>query len=108
MSDSAAYDQYATAADLYDGVPQYRERTDVAFFVDAAMAAGSPILEIGCGTGRVLIPTRLRETATMNGDVDVLGQFSWLDIWNHDRFLAKLQRDPFTDDDARALSEFGL
>ena len=29
MSDSAAYDQYTTAADLYDGVPQYRERTDV-------------------------------------------------------------------------------
>jgi SAM-dependent methyltransferase len=57
MSDSAAYDQYATAADLYDGVPPYRERTDVAFFVDAATAAGSPILEIGCGTGRVLLPT---------------------------------------------------
>jgi SAM-dependent methyltransferase len=57
MRDSAAYDQYATAADLYDVVPQYRERTDVAFFVDAAAAAGSPILEIGCGTGRVLIPT---------------------------------------------------
>jgi SAM-dependent methyltransferase len=54
---SARDDQYATAADLYDDVPPYRERTDVAFFVDAATAAGSPILEIGCGTGRVLIPT---------------------------------------------------
>ncbi len=57
MSDSAADDQYATAADLYDGVPQYRERADVAFLVEAATAAVSPILEIGCGTGRVLIPT---------------------------------------------------
>ena len=58
--------------------------------------------------GRVLIPVRLRESATMSGEVDVLGQYSYLDVWNHDRFLAKLQRDPYTDDDARALSEFGL
>lgn len=58
--------------------------------------------------GRVLIPVRLRESATMTGDVDVLGQFNCLDVWNHDRFLAKLQREPYTDDDARALSEFGI
>jgi len=50
--------------------------------------------------GRVLIP--------MAGDVDVLGQVRYLDVWNHDRFLTKLQREPYTDDDARALSEFGI
>ncbi len=58
--------------------------------------------------GRVLVPARLRDTALMNGDVDVLGQYNYLDVWNHDRFQAKLQREPFTDDDARALSEFGI
>jgi transcriptional regulator MraZ len=58
--------------------------------------------------GRVLIPVRLREAATMAGDVDVLGQYNYLDVWNHDRFLTKLQREPYTDDDARALSEFGV
>ena len=58
--------------------------------------------------GRVLIPARLRETATMSGDVDVLGVYDYLDVWNHDRFMAKLQREPFTDDDARALSEYGI
>ena len=58
--------------------------------------------------GRVLVPARLRDTATINGDVDVLGQYSYLDVWNHDRFLTKLQRDPFTDEDARALAEFGI
>ena len=58
--------------------------------------------------GRVLIPVRLRETATMSGDVDVLGQYDYLEVWNHDRFLTKLQRDPYTDEDARALSEFGI
>jgi MraZ protein len=58
--------------------------------------------------GRVLIPVRLRDAATMAGDVDVLGQFNYLDVWNHDRFLTKLQRDAYTDEDARALSEFGI
>jgi MraZ protein len=58
--------------------------------------------------GRVLIPTRLRDSATMIGDVDVLGQYNWLDVWNHERFLTKIQREPYTDDDARALSEFGI
>jgi len=58
--------------------------------------------------GRVIIPQRLREAATMNGDVDVLGQVNYLEVWNHDRLIANMQRDPFTDDDARALSEFGV
>jgi len=58
--------------------------------------------------GRVLIPGRLRDAAGMTGDVDVLGQLSYLEVWNHDRLLAKLNREPFTDDDARALAEFGI
>ena len=58
--------------------------------------------------GRVLIPLRLREAATMNGEVDVLGQVDFLDVWNHERLTTKMQREPYTDDDARALSEFGI
>jgi MraZ protein len=58
--------------------------------------------------GRVLIPLRLREAATMNGEVDVLGQVNVLDVWNHERLTTRMQREPYTDDDARALSEFGI
>jgi transcriptional regulator MraZ len=58
--------------------------------------------------GRVLIPARLRETAGIAGDIDVLGQVNFLDAWNHDRLASKLQREPFTDDDARALAEYGI
>jgi len=50
-------DEYGLVADLYDHVGVYRNRPDVGFFVDAARNAGSPVLEVGCGTGRVLIPT---------------------------------------------------
>ena len=58
--------------------------------------------------GRLLLHGRLRESAGMSGDVDVFGQYAYLDVWNHERFVAKLQREPYTDDDARALSEFGI
>jgi len=58
--------------------------------------------------GRVLIHARLRESAGMTGEVDVFGQYDHLEVWNHERFVTKLASDPFTDDDARALAEFGI
>jgi MraZ protein len=58
--------------------------------------------------GRVLIPGRLREAAGVTGEVDVLGQMTYLDVWSHERFVEKLKREPFTDDDARALADFGI
>jgi len=57
MSLSGGYDEYALIAELYDHVVPYRDRPDITFFVEAARNAGSPVLEVGCGTGRVLIPT---------------------------------------------------
>ena len=58
--------------------------------------------------GRVSIHPRLRESASMTGEVDVFGQYEYLDVWNHDRFIAKLQREPYSEEDARALAEFGI
>jgi MraZ protein len=58
--------------------------------------------------GRVVIHSRLRDSAGMTGEVDVFGQYEWLDVWSHERFVGKMQREPFTDDDARALAEFGI
>jgi MraZ protein len=58
--------------------------------------------------GRVLIPARLRESAGMSGEVDVLGHVDFLEVWNHERFVERLKRDPFTDDHAKTLAEFGI
>ena len=58
--------------------------------------------------GRVSIHTRLRESASMVGEVDVFGLYDYLEVWNHDRFLARLERVPYTDDDARALADYGI
>jgi SAM-dependent methyltransferase len=55
--DTGGYQSNPFVAQIYDQVIPYRDRPDVGFFVDAAIESGSPVLEIGCGTGRVLLPT---------------------------------------------------
>lgn len=46
---------YDAWADVYDSVYSY-VRDDIPFYVEEALAAGGPVLELGCGTGRVTIP----------------------------------------------------
>jgi MraZ protein len=58
--------------------------------------------------GRVLIPQVLRERARMDGEVAVLGQLKYLEVWNDELFQEKRLAAPFTDDDLRLLSELGL
>jgi SAM-dependent methyltransferase len=49
---SALYDSFI--ADYYDESPIVKGRTqDVAYYCDAAREFGDPILELGCGTGRI-------------------------------------------------------
>ncbi|MBM3778763.1 MAG: class I SAM-dependent methyltransferase [Acidimicrobiia bacterium] len=57
MSESGCSDEYAGIAELYDYVGPYAARPDITFYVDAAREAGGPVLEVGCGSGRVLVPT---------------------------------------------------
>lgn len=50
-------DSYHVAAKYYDGAyGAMRDLTDAPFYLDLAKESGGPVLEIGCGTGRVLLP----------------------------------------------------
>lgn len=50
-------DDYQGTAQYYDHVGLYVSRQDVQFWVDEAQTSGGPALELGCGTGRILMPT---------------------------------------------------
>jgi SAM-dependent methyltransferase len=49
-------DPYAWEADLYDLTTAGVSEQDVPFYTALAADAGGPVLELGCGTGRVLVP----------------------------------------------------
>jgi MraZ protein len=53
--------------------------------------------------GRLLIPIVLRETAHIEGEVDVLGYSKYLEVWNHTSFLKNLKRSSATAQDEVAL-----
>jgi MraZ protein len=60
------------------------------------------------GQGRILIPSILRESAEMKGEVDVQGNLTYLQVWNHARFLEELNRTPVTAEDIKAFDELGV
>src|SRR5271163_1560100 len=60
------------------------------------------------GQGRILIPPVLRESAEMKGEVDVQGQLTYLEVWNHARFLDQMKRNPITAEDEKVLDELGI
>lgn len=86
-SQSGGYQEYAFIADLYDHVVPYRDHHDVAFYVDAAQQAGSPVLELGCSTGRVLIPTA-------RAGIDIVG----VDLSSHMLEICRMRLQQESDD----------
>jgi SAM-dependent methyltransferase len=51
----AAFDPYAEIAELYD-LEHDDFRDDLPFYLNSIAAVGDPVLELGCGSGRVLRP----------------------------------------------------
>ena len=51
-----SYDAIPDFGALYDAVPVYGTRGDVAYYAEEASRTDGRVLEIGCGTGRVLFP----------------------------------------------------
>ena len=72
-------------AEVYDQIPIYRTRQDVDFYVEEARQAGGEVLELGSGTGRILLPVARAGVAITGLDeaAAALG-----------RCRAKLEREP--------------
>lgn len=59
--------------------------------------------------GRILIHPLLRAASELVGEVMVMGKVEYLDVWEADKFRAsRLVSQPYTDDDAAVLSQYGI
>ena len=60
------------------------------------------------GQGRLLIPSVLRESANIKGEVAVLGKLTILEVRNAEDFKKEMEAQPFTPEDAETLGKFGI
>ena len=58
--------------------------------------------------GRVLIHPLLRKSAAVVGDVVVLGYWSYLEVWELEKFQQRLLSDPYTEEDETAIAGLGI
>ncbi len=58
--------------------------------------------------GRILVHPLLRSNAELIGNVAVLGYLHYLEVWELDKFKARIDSQTFTDDDAASLAELGI
>jgi len=58
--------------------------------------------------GRILVHPLLRSSAELIGNVAVLGYLHYLEVWELDKFKARIDGQPFTDDEAASLAELGI
>jgi MraZ protein len=58
--------------------------------------------------GRILVHPLLRSSAELLGEVTVLGYLQYLEVWELDRFKARMDSNPYTEEDAASLSRLGI
>ncbi|HUI41984.1 MAG TPA: division/cell wall cluster transcriptional repressor MraZ [Terriglobia bacterium] len=58
--------------------------------------------------GRILIPAQLRESASVTGEVVVVGYPERLDVCKRESFAKRMEEEPITAADEQAWSNFGL
>ena len=58
--------------------------------------------------GRVLIHPLLRKSATVVGDVAVMGYLTHLEVWELDQFKERLLTNPYTEEDEAAIARLGI
>ena len=58
--------------------------------------------------GRVLVPQLLRDAAEIRGEVAVMGNLTFLEVRNIEALRKEMEKNPFTDEDKKTLSELGI
>jgi MraZ protein len=58
--------------------------------------------------GRIVIPPMLRSQAGLLGEVLVVGELNYLEVWSADTFRARMNAQPWTDEDAEKIARLGV
>jgi len=58
--------------------------------------------------GRLLIPQLIRENAEIKGEVEVLGNLTYLEVRNMEAFRQEIKSESFTPEDEKTLDELGI
>ena len=59
VSRYGGYEEQDFIAGFYDSIYEHRVTWDIEFYIEYSKKAGGRTLELGCGTGRILIPVAL-------------------------------------------------
>ncbi|HWG51082.1 MAG TPA: division/cell wall cluster transcriptional repressor MraZ [Candidatus Acidoferrales bacterium] len=60
------------------------------------------------GQGRVLIPSLLRDSAGIKGEVAVVGNLTYLEVQSIEAYRKDIEENPFTAEDEKTLDELGI
>jgi MraZ protein len=60
------------------------------------------------GQGRVLIPSLLRDSAAIKGEVAVVGNLTYLEVQSIEAYRRDIEENPFTAEDEKTLDELGI
>lgn len=58
--------------------------------------------------GRVLIPSQLRERSKLEEEISILGQLTYLDLWNRKTLDDRIASRILTDEDFKVLADLGF
>ena len=60
------------------------------------------------GQGRLLLPSLLRESAGIKGEVAVVGNLTYLEVQSIEAYRKDIEENPFTAEDEKTLDELGI
>ena len=60
------------------------------------------------GQGRLLVPSLLRESADIKGEVAVVGNLTYLEVQSIEQYRKDIAENPFTVEDEKTLDELGI
>jgi len=60
------------------------------------------------GQGRLLVPSLLRDSAGIKGEVAVVGNLTYLEVQSIEAYRKDIEENPFTAEDEKTLDELGI